>query len=163
MTWLLGLLKYLPSARTMTACALAACLVAALSGWAGYRLASDLCEASKVQALQRAIEQSQSIARQDAEILASQAAKTITIYKTREAAHDALSRLPATRDCVLDADGMRAIYSVYPAIAAGAESAPDPVRATASAEGWALDYSLAGAGGRSVSLVGVQPAAWGAE
>ncbi len=57
MTWLLGLLKYLPSVRMMTAFALAVLAASALSGWLAWRAAMDRCDASKVQALTRAIQQ----------------------------------------------------------------------------------------------------------
>ena len=164
MTWLKNLLGFLPNVSSIQGAALALCLGVAIGGWIAWSLAGDRCEASKVQALARAIEQSQKIAQQDAEILSQRAVKTITIYKTRETAHDTLSQHRHVKpDCTLDADGLRAVRSVYPAIAADPEGATDPVRASESAERWTPDYSIAGADRRSIGMVGLQPASPGAK
>jgi hypothetical protein len=144
MTWLLNLAKLLPSARTMIVYALAALAASALSGWTGWRLAMDRCEASKTQSLARAIEQSHTIAQQDAEILASQATRTITIYKTTEAAHETISNATVP-DCSLDADSLRAVRAVYPPLADYPAATAGPVHTADTPGGWepAIDYSLA--------------------
>jgi len=146
---------FLPNVSMMQGAALASALAAATGGWIGYKVGVSQGQADKITSLEHAIQQSQEIAQQDAEILSQQATLTITRYRDREAAHEALNR-SAVPDCSLDADGLRAIQDIYQPGSSRAHAVVSTVQSAESSEGWTPDYHLGGADRRSLSVSGVR-------
>lgn len=95
----------------------------------GNKLATDVCEASKLKAVERAIEQAQTIAKEDAVIAESTAKVTEVIrWRTRDRiikdrTYATAKPLPA--ECVLDDDRMRNLNAALSNQAADSVSEPN--------------------------------------
>lgn len=103
-------------------------LTALLSGWCSWTVATWRADAQRVSAVERAIEQAQAIATQDAELLTNhetRATATETRFRTihREVIRYVQNH-PQPVDC-LDADGLRIWSDANTGASAPAAAAPD--------------------------------------